>query len=490
MAKIPEYTRSIIAPRQTSQLTDFSRIESAGMTERAVAKGLYEFSDLAEKHRIAQATTELNQAVIRNKKAKLDLVDQLKQQSMADPTDFAKKADEEFRKLDEQFMNGLTQPEAKQRFQLTSQEINLGFQDDNMRWQNNRQTEIHAERIEQSVSDLSPIAFRYGKEGRGIEEIKRDIDATLVASSTFLPPETTSKMKRKLYADMTETWMTGLAESNPAAARKALASRQYDEALGGDGIRKMSDYIDSAEKSRISDMLLQDRLVEKQQKELQDKTMNDYLTMAMQGKLSSNDILNDKTLTFEQRKTMLSTMNTVANKGEQTDPAVFVDLFKRINALPDDPKRITDPDELTRFVGNGLGFADLQKLRGELSGRGTPAADNRKQFMKMAESQISGSSLIAKDPVGDENFYKWQIYFEQIMEEEKKKGASEAELLNPQSPKYLGWTMGKFVRSPSQQIKDMSDRMRAAASKQEAVPDEKKRKEGESVSAYLKRIGK
>jgi hypothetical protein len=86
----------------------------------------------------------------------------------------------------------------------------------------------------------------------------------------------------------------------------------------------------------------------------------------------------------------------------------------------------------------------------------------RKQFFKMAEAQISKSSMIAKDPEGEAQLYKWTQYVESVVAEKTKEGVSMNRLFNPNDKEYLGWTINGFVRGPKEQMSDMASRMKGA----------------------------
>jgi len=229
--------------------------------------------------------------------------------------------------------------------------------------------------------------------------------------------------------------------------------------------------------------LLKDKAVKDQQARVE----NGYLNKLIDGTLTVDDIRSDQTLTAAQREHFYNAINSQTQKQDKTDPTVFNDVFSRIHLPDTDPNKITDPDQLNKYMGQGLSFADIGKLRGEIKGRGTPDAELMTQFKSMAKAQISGSSLIAKDPDGDKQFYNWSAYVDNVVAEKQKKGVSLHEMLDPSSREYLGSTIQRFVRTPQQQMQDSARRMSGGSSA--SLPPEQQRKPGESAADYLKRTG-
>ncbi len=113
------------------------------------------------------------------------------------------------------------------------------------------------------------------------------------------------------------------------------------------------------------------------------------------------------------------------------------------------------------FLGKGITAEDYSRLRtfaGKIAGDGSGQA--LKRFMTMAKSQITGSNLFTNDPVGDRLLYEFQFKFDQRLEREMAAGASISDLLNPESPNYLGPMINNFFRTNRQQIQDRAKALR------------------------------
>lgn len=191
----------------------------------------------------------------------------------------------------------------------------------------------------------------------------------------------------------------------------------------------------------------------------QDKTMNDYLTAAMQGKLTSNDIMNDKVLDFHQREAVLGAIKSETNNQEKTDPKTFIDLFQRIHAAPDAPDRIINSQDLVPYVGKGISFTDYQRLEGQVSGRTDKDFEKLKtQSDKTVRSWFLGKADMYQmpDPKGEELYGHALALMMDAETQARKNGTFSSDMLDPASKNWLGNVAKPLVRT-NQQI--MSDEM-------------------------------
>jgi hypothetical protein len=141
----------------------------------------------------------------------------------------------------------------------------------------------------------------------------------------------------------------------------------------------------------------------------------------------------------------------------------FYSLFKQIHAPDNDPSKISDESKLYDHVGpNGdLTLAGLQVLRGEINSKHSPEGEAdaamRTQFLKNAYSQISGKNdlLGIKDPKGEQQYLKFMAQFFPAYQKGRADGKSASQLLNPDSPDYLGKSIPTFKRNPAQMNADL-----------------------------------
>jgi hypothetical protein len=263
---------------------------------------------------------------------------------------------------------------------------------------------------------------------------------------------------------------------NPTVA-KVAAEVGADRLLSLDSAADQQIRANQVEFSRIN--AEQERAV----KESQQQVLNQMLPKMTSGQLTAQDVISNQTLDFAQKEHLLNGIKAQASGLDNTTPSVFIDVFNRIHAQPDDPNKITDPDQLNAYIGHGLSFTDIQRLRGELQGKNDPDMKSLADFKKMAKSQLSKASMIMADPEGDKNYYEWEMMFDKLFQERRKEGKSVLQLLDPQSKDYLGYTIKP--RSIQDAIKSQAYAIRASAPTE--IPDTDKRRPNETLDEWLDR---
>ena len=181
--------------------------------------------------------------------------------------------------------------------------------------------------------------------------------------------------------------------------------------------------------------------------------------------LTGRQILNDPLLTKEAKEKLFTVKAsaTGGDKGEKTYGPGFYETYQRVHAADNDPNRITDPASLYARVGpNGdLTVAGVDKLVTEIQGRKTPEGvsegEMKAQFFKTAKAQISGSDegLHIHDPKGDQLYLKFMAQALPAYDAGRKAGKSAVQLLNPDSPDYIGKSIAQFKRPMDQWFGDV-----------------------------------
>lgn len=196
------------------------------------------------------------------------------------------------------------------------------------------------------------------------------------------------------------------------------------------------------------------RMQEQQLKQQQEDKMNNYLTRGLKGEPTS-DIVDDKTLTFEQREHVLTALNSIAKNGDKTNDQLFTRLFQNIHTADNDPDKITDPQTLVPYVGNGLSKNDYDYLRKEIAGNGTPEGKAegvmKQTLLKAAEKKLVLTPL---DEDGQNKFGAFQAWFLPAYDKARASGKTADQLLNPDSPDYMGKAVNAFDRPQAQRLAD------------------------------------
>jgi hypothetical protein len=108
--------------------------------------------------------------------------------------------------------------------------------------------------------------------------------------------------------------------------------------------------------------------------------------------------------------------------------------------------------------------------------------------------------VFGKDPEGDNQFYKFKVAFDREFDRRVEAGDDEMELLDPQSPKYMGGMVDGYRRTQKDVFRSMTEEAlrqapspsppETAAPTSPPVAAQPAWKPGEPLDEYLKRIGK
>lgn len=182
-------------------------------------------------------------------------------------------------------------------------------------------------------------------------------------------------------------------------------------------------------------------------------------------KMTVQSIASDPHLTVPAKERMIAAAGRALadTKEDKTYGKGFYEAYKLVHAPEGTPGRITDPSVLYERVGpNGdLTVHGVDKLVSEINSRKTPEGvaetEMKSQFLKTARSQISGTDegLHIKDPKGDELYLKFLANALPAYDAGKKAGKSPAQMLNPDSPDYIGKAITNYKRPMSEWFNDV-----------------------------------
>lgn len=314
------------------------------------------------------------------------------------------------------------------------------------------------------------------------------------------------ELEAKANTETAKSAIKGMANLNPDAAKEMINSGKFDPYIGTMKDQLLGE-VDQAKRGQ----LIEQERVKKQQEEAlkveQMATQNDFLGKITTGKLNTKMVLNSNLPPFgsgskEQFLQMMETHNK--QRANKSDPQVFLNTFARINLPDGDPKKIVDENDLNGLVVAGkLSFEDLGKLRGEIQGKRTEAGGIESQLKKglldVAKGSLTRSNPLTgiRDPRGDEQLQAFTSFFLTEYADQRKKGKSAKDLLDPTSPDYMGKAIRNYARTPEQIMKDLaggfnSDPIEVAPTDSRVTPppDENRRKDGETIASWKKRTGK
>lgn len=183
--------------------------------------------------------------------------------------------------------------------------------------------------------------------------------------------------------------------------------------------------------------------------------------------MTVRDIVNNPQLTREAKERMITRAQSALaeDKTDKTYGKGFFDAYQKVHAPDGTEGKITDSGQLYARVGpngpNDLTVAGVDKLKAEIEARRSPEGVSeglmRTQFLKNAHVQISGQDdgLKLPDPKGEQLFLKFQAQVLPAYDAARKAGKSAAQLLDPDSPDYIGKSIKQFARPRDEWYSDM-----------------------------------
>lgn len=276
--------------------------------------------------------------------------------------------------------------------------------------------------------------------------------ASIAANKSVLQGKTTDTVidwsSRKMAGSA--TGKGGLADFIPEDKRVEMLHTAQQEAIGG-----------TIEEQRRAK--LQAQAVKEQSDGAENEIIGDLWSDKPKNTVQS--IATDQRLTPAAKERMIAAAHRALadSKDDKTYGPAFMSAYQRIHAPDGSPDKITDPSMLYPMVGqkDGLTIHGVDKLVAEINSRKTPEgvaeSEMRKQFFSTAKSQISGSDegLHIKDPKGDELYLKFLANAMPAYDAGKKAGKTPAQLLNPDSPDYIGKAITNYKRPTSEWFNDV-----------------------------------
>ena len=283
-----------------------------------------------------------------------------------------------------------------------------------------------------------------------------------------LPGNKTEELTRKGEEELAKNAIRGWIDLNPTFAKQRLESDEFSM-VGGNLRHQLSGEIDQAIRGESAENERRKRVqadaLQKQQLAIQ----NDFLVKMSEGKLGVKDILKSSLDPFgsgskDQFIRMLEAENENGGK-LKTDPGVFLNLFTRVNLPDGDPNKLSVEGDLNEYLGRGLSYEDLNKLRDEVTGskteKGRIEGELRKQLFEVAKGHLSKANPLMgiKDPEGDERMLMFTTFAYDQIKEAQKEGKPISDLLNPKNQNYLGNFIGNYKRTPQEIIRSMSQEL-------------------------------
>jgi len=505
MPLIRSYTRQISAPGDQG-FEKISGAELGGATSRALGQFGSAVSGIAkriekrqEQQELSDTTTKMAQA---NNALASDLQNVVKTTTPGDRKPFEaynKRVDESLANIG----NDLSSRNAKNYHALNSERIKGHLVRSSVQHQSESAGIKAVTDYTNSINAYSSTVLSDPSSLDLQKQLHREGVDQLILSGQ-IPTSKGHELKAQGDRRISKNAVRGWIRLNPDFAKEKLKSGEFDEDLGGEAKIQMFAEADQAIRGKEIEAERRRKEDERVKRAKQTETQNKFVSSMSEGSLTSKDILESNLDPFgsgskEQFLRLIQAKGGGAAGPPKTSSRVFTNLFNRIHLNPEDPNAIRDENDLNAFVGKGLSFPDMQKLRKEIQGFGTVAGADEKalktNFLTIAKSAlVKGDTLSGiKDPVGDEQLQKFLGVYLDEYNRLRKEGKSAQELLNPTSKDYLGHMLEPFRRSPQQIMKDIASGFTRKTPEQieterQAQPEKPVRKQGESSVEFLERL--
>lgn len=278
-----------------------------------------------------------------------------------------------------------------------------------------------------------------------------------------MPAAAREKLQFDTRKELAMSAVQGEIGINPTVALERLNKGAWDQYLDADKtvqLKRSAEIAINAREVESNRLRVQaDRARVEAERKTEDSFVKQIVTQP--GSVSAVDVANSNLNPDDKLKWLGIISKESTEKPLKTDGGVFTNLFERIHLPDEDPRAIKDEKQLDQYLGAGLNMEGLNSLRTELSGRRTEdgriESELRKGHLDSIKSALTGSDplLRIRDPKGDEQLQRYMAYFLPEYARQRKAGKTPVQLLDPDSPEYLGKAAERFKRSPQQFMQDL-----------------------------------
>lgn len=297
------------------------------------------------------------------------------------------------------------------------------------------------------------------------ESISRMMDASLDDPDgpyARMPATTREELRRSTRKDLALSAVQGVIRFEPELGLKQIKEGRWDQYLDADKKFALEKSAEVAIRAKEVEAERIARANEKAKEKEREATGNAFVAKLITDptSLTAEDIVNSP---LEWREKLhFNNMRQTALKPEpiRTDPAVMLDAWDRIHLPDGDPRKITKEEEVEKLFGQ-ITISDVNALRSEIQGRRTDEgrieSDMKTGLLRTAKTMLSGTNQLTglRDPKGDEQYQKFLVQFLPEYAKQRQAGKTPQQLLDPDSPDYLGKMADRFRRPPAQFMRDL-----------------------------------
>lgn len=172
------------------------------------------------------------------------------------------------------------------------------------------------------------------------------------------------------------------------------------------------------------------------------------------------------TITSEEQLKLNHLSEESVKAQSATNPTVKNDLMRRVLLPDNDPQKISDPMQVAFMVGNGLSHRDFQDITQTIK----MIPGNRVNSFNEASLQKVAAQRIGKDDPDSQ--YKLMLFNNEVQQAKSnalKAGEPIGPLFDPNSLKFLGNSVQKYISSPQQILQAQVARMTGAQAAPTAI---------------------
>jgi hypothetical protein len=287
-----------------------------------------------------------------------------------------------------------------------------------------------------------------------------------LVGSGLLPGAKSDELKQTGQKDLAEAAVKGWIKQDPLKAKNEIHSGKWDTYLDGS---KKYQLVEESEREIISRKVEKERneaLAKKVKRESENAIRAEFQEKIFNYSLTAKEVM-DSNLPATgggSKKQFIDMIRRQAKADvDQTDPVIYGDIFNRIHADASDPDAINDENDLMDYsFGNGLSQDDVAFLSREIRAKkvqpNSIESKMKKNLFDQSKKKLTRSNGLTGyvDEGGEDRVHKFSAFMQQEYETGIKNGKTPMDLLDPQSPNYLGKFMPQFQKSDKEIIGDIA----------------------------------
>lgn len=168
-----------------------------------------------------------------------------------------------------------------------------------------------------------------------------------------------------------------------------------------------------------------------------------------------------------------------ADKPARTESAVYSDTLERIRLPYGDPRKLLDANDIYKLYGNGLSSTDTdrlaKKLRDDATDDGRKIGQTIENMVRGVKPQLDKSTFNSIDAGGADRVAAFRDFVEKHVEEARKANIDpRTELLNRDSPKWLGHQVTAFQTGAQRTAAKLSEQINTSMEPKTVAPKPRK----------------